>query len=96
MTAGDELARARAAARSYSEMHGFGDVSALAGPPVLGPVRLSREGRQVVAFRWFGAGRGQDYVQVEFDAETGDVTVSGARGHDAFPVWRPRREERSG
>ena len=94
MTTPDELAVARSAARTYGELHGLSHLDEVDGPPVLGPVRLERDGRPVVAFRWLGSGRGGDYVQVELDVETGRTVVYGARGDEALPEWRPESEER--
>jgi len=88
---GRQLTEANAAAREYCEMHHYCDLDALARPPVLGPVMGVRDGRRVTSYRWLGAGRGEDYVQVDIDAENGDISVSGARRHDAFPVWRKPR-----
>jgi hypothetical protein len=81
------LARARAAARAYCGMHDYGDPAALDGSPVLGPIALTRDGRTLTVFRWLGSGRGQDFVQVELDVKTGDLTVSGAQGDRSFPTW---------
>jgi hypothetical protein len=50
----------------------------------------------MVAYRWLGAGRGEDYVQVDLDGETGDIVVHGARGHDQLSEWRPMHESRNG
>jgi len=84
------LELARAAARSYCEEHQLGDAAGLDDPPLLGPVTIERDGRSVVAFRWLGAGRGEDYVQAEVHLDSGQVTVSGAKGHDTLPTWTQR------
>jgi len=83
-----ELRAARSAARTYCQMHALPDARSIDGPPVLGPVAITRDGRPMVAYRWLGAGRGEDYVQVELDTETGDIVVHGARGHDQLSEWR--------
>jgi hypothetical protein len=90
MTASERLRSARAAARAYCLMHGYGDQGALERDPVLGPVTLTRDGRTVTAYRWLGSGRGADYVQVEIDLENGEITVSGARGDHGFPSWQAK------
>jgi hypothetical protein len=92
VTTPDELAIFRSAARRYGRKHGFAGTAAIDGPPVLGPVRLMRDGRPIVAYRWLGSGRGQDYIQVEMDDETGAIVVHGARGDDALPASRLQHE----
>ena len=90
MKGGGLLSRARAAARAYCRMHHYGDQDRLDGAPVLGPLTITRDGRTVNVYRWLGSGRGSDYVQVEVDSETGDITVSGAHGDEGLPTWQSK------
>lgn len=76
-------------------MHRLPGARSIAGPPVVGPVAITRDGRPMVAYRWLGAGRGEDYVQVELDGETGDIVVHGARGDDQLSEWWPMHESRN-
>lgn len=90
MSESEQQATARSAARAYLQMHDYGqDTRGLDGPPLLGPVVVTRDRQSLVAYRWLGAGRGENYVQVEIDTESGATTVHGSAGHEAFPAWRP-------
>jgi hypothetical protein len=89
------LGLAREAAREFCRRFGFTSeqVGELAGPPLFEPTPLDRDGRQVIAYRWLGGGRGGPYVQAEIEEKTGLVTVYGGRGHEEFGPWTYRPED---
>ncbi len=84
-----ELELARAAAREFCRQFGFSpdQMRALAGPPLMEPTALDRDGRRVTAYRWLGGGRGGPYVQAEVEEDTGKVVVHGGFGHQEFGPW---------
>ena len=79
------LETARDAARTFLESRDFPSelLVRLTTDPVLGPVTLMRDDVQVTAYRWLGAGRGEDYIQVEVGPA--QITVRGARGDRELP-----------
>jgi hypothetical protein len=87
---------AREAARAFCTQFGFSaqHLQALDGPPLFEAVPVERDGRQALAFRWLGGGRGEPYVQPEVSPAGDAVTVYGGFGHQEFGPWPYRRTEK--
>lgn len=90
-TPAQKLGRAREAAKAFAREHGFPaeKIARLAEPPLMGPITIDREGRDVTAFRWLGHGRGADYVQAEVDDRDGSIVVTGGSAHNEYGPFRP-------
>jgi hypothetical protein len=86
--ANTRLLLARSAAKAFCTTFDFPaeKIAKLSNPPLLGPSAFQREGMDVVAYRWLGAGRGADIVQVELQGN-GKIIVRGGSGHKELGPW---------
>jgi hypothetical protein len=82
------LLLARSAARAFCTKFDFPaeKIAKLSEPPLLGPATFQRGGMNVVSYRWLGAGRGADIVQVELQGN-GQIIVRGGSGHKELGPW---------
>ena len=55
--------------------------------PLIGPISLKRDNRELTVYRWLGGGRGDYIVQVEVDQKDSQVTVFGGYAHRDFGEW---------
>jgi hypothetical protein len=91
-----EVAVARLAARAFCEKFNFPaeKIRELEGKPLF-RATFESEGKEVIALRWLGGGRGDYIVQVEFSTDSKRIVVGGGYNHRTFGPLLYRKEDGS-